>query len=130
MSAVLETTQPSLLKTIRELLHEWTRYRRGWRPDNGYPHAVPWINQIRGHVDGWTEGDDYDLRIRAVQMRHVDEAIKALPGECQHAIAVVYLNEIGPAVWRSARKPMAEIRIICERAEVLLIPALRRRDVI
>jgi hypothetical protein len=118
------------LAIVRGLLRDWVRYRRGWRPDNGYPHAVAWIDQVKGHFDSWTEDEDYDIRIRQAQMRHVDEAVAGLPSECRHAIAVVYLNEAGPAVWRSARKPMGEIRELCSRAEAMLIPLLRRRDVL
>lgn len=127
MAAVMKQ---DLGAVVRSLILDWVRYRRGWRPDNGYPRAVPWLDQIKGHVDGWTDADDYDARIHAAHMRHVDEAIKSLPADCQHAINVVYLREIGPAVWRSARKPMKEIVDICEQAENLLIPILRRRDVI
>lgn len=123
-------TQESHLRAVRLLLLEWVRYRRRWKPENGYPKAVAWVNQVHGAV-GWnTEDDEYDDIIRSFEMRHVDDSVKALPSECQHAIQVVYLREIGPAVWRSARKPMTEIVALCERAEVLLVPMLRRRDVI
>lgn len=128
MAAVLK--EDNKIATVQTLLKEWVWYRRGWAPDNGYPHAVTWIDQVKGHFDSWTEGEDYDLRIQAVQMRHVDEAVKSLSAEFQHAIAVVYLNEAGPAVWRSNRKPMREIHQICCQAELALVPLLRRRDVI
>lgn len=118
------------LATVRMLLSEWARYRRGWKPDNGYPKAVPWLDHVRGHVDGWTQDEDYDAALYAMRMRHVDQAVKNLLVDQQHAIGVVYLNEIGPLVWRSNRKPMNEIRAICERAEVALIPVFRRRDLI
>jgi hypothetical protein len=116
--------------TVRALLREWTAYRRRWSPDIGYPHAVPWLDEVRGSVDGWTEGADYDLKIKANEMRQVDEAVRLeLSHDHQHAIFVVYLNEVGPAVWRSARKPMPEIRRLCEEAELRLVPLLRRRDI-
>ena len=130
MGAALAMQTTDLLGIVRGLLKDWVRYRRGWRPDNGYPHAVPWIDQVKGHFDSWTEGDDYDIRIHATNMRHVDEAINALPNEFRHALFVVYLNEAGPAVWRSNRMSMEQIKGLCVRAEGLLIPALRRRDVL
>jgi len=128
----MEMTVPiqAQLGAVQSLLRDWVRYRRAWRPDNGYPRAVAWIDHVKGHIDGWTTGEDYDDKIHTVTMRHVDEAVKSLPSDCQHALNVIYLREIGPAVWRSGRKPMAEIRRICDQAESMLIPMLRRRDVL
>jgi len=131
MSAVLAMVLPhDSLRQVRALLTAWVAYRKRWRPDNGLPSAVCWIDEVKGSFDGWTEGDDYDSRIYATEMRHVDQAIRDLPSEYQHAIAVCYLNEIGPRVWRSARKTAIEIRQLCNAAELRLIPALRRRDVV
>jgi len=115
---------------LRALLLAWVAYRRSWSPHIGYLSAVPWLDQILGSIDSYCEDDDYDRRIRATEMRQVDEAVRSLSPDHQNAIYVVYLNEAGPAVWRSARKPMKEIRALCEDAERLLVPALRRRDVV
>ncbi len=129
MSAVLASSNYE--RQVYELLRMWVLYRRRWRPDNGLPSAVAWIDRIDGPVDAWTDGDDYDAKIYAATMRHVDEAIKLeLSTAMQHAIYVVYLNEAGPAVWRSAKKPMVEIRRLCDEAERALVPILRRRDVV
>lgn len=115
---------------LRALLLSWVIYRRSWNPHIGHRSSVPWIDQVDGGVDCWTSDDDYDAKIRAAEMRQVDEAIRALAPDHQNAIFVVYMNEAGPAVWRSARKPMSQIRALCEEAERLLVPALRRRDVV
>lgn len=117
-------------KSVRALLKSWVAYRRGWNPHIGYPSGVSWLDEIRGGVDPYSDGDDYDRRIRATEMRHVDEAIRRLSTDHQHAIFVVYLNEAGPAVWRSGRKPMTEIRALCDEAERLLVAALRKRDIV
>jgi hypothetical protein len=85
---------------------------------------------IRGAVDGWAEAEDYDERIYACQMRHIDQAVRSLSSDHQHAINVEYLNELGPAVWRSARKTKEEVRMLCVAAEHALVPLLRRRDVV
>lgn len=128
MSAVLER-QPAEAQ-VRELLRMWVAYKRRWRPDNGLPSAVCWIDEVRGTVDGWADGDDYDCRIYATEMRHLDEAIRSLSSDHQHALFVVYLNESGPAVWRSAKKPLSEIRKLCDVAEQHLVPILRARNVV
>ncbi len=128
MSAVLQRL--SYIEQVRDLLRVWTAYRRRWRPDNGFPKAVCWIDEVRGGVDGWTDGADYDDRIYATEMSHVDTAVRCLEIPYQHAIFVVYLNEIGPAVWRSGRKPMGEIKLLCNVAEQQLIPILKARNVV
>lgn len=118
------------LARVSGLLKEWVQYRKSWKPDIGLPGAVAWLDEVRGGVDGWTEGEDYDRRIYSNDMRHVDQAISNdLSSDHRHAIFVVYLNEAGPAVWRSARKPMSAIRALCLEAEIRLVPLLRRRDV-
>ena len=133
MSAVLAVRiepERTYEASVRALLKEWASYRRGWSPHIGYRGAVSWLDQIKGCVDSYAEAEDYDRRILAAEMRHVDEAVRALSANHQHAIGVVYLNEAGPAVWRSAKKPMTEIRALCDEAERLLVPALRKRDVV
>lgn len=130
MSAVYLTRRATYLDQVQWLLRAWAAYKRRWRPDNGLPSAVNWIDRVRGAVDGWCDSDDYDDRIYATEMRHVDEAVKGLSADHQNAIAVVYLNEIGPAVWRSGKRPMNEIRSLCNAAEMVLVPILRRRDVV
>lgn len=119
------------LDGVRWYLHEWVRWKRSWRPDIGYPHAVPYVDGMRGSrpMDGYDDPEGDDLRIHAVEMRQVDDAVtRDLTADQQHAVMVVYMLEVGPAVWHSGRKPMAEIKALCERAELALLPALRRRN--
>lgn len=128
MSAVLQRLSYSA--QVQALLREWVAYRKRWKPNNGFPKAVCWIDEIKGAVDCWTNADDYDSRIYASEMLHVDAAIRSLPTIYQHAIFVVYLNESGPAVWRSGKKPMSEIRDLCSIAEQQLEPILKARNVV
>lgn len=128
MSAVLQRL--GYAEQVQALLREWVAYRRRWKPDNGFPKAVCWIDEIKASVDCWTDSDDYDSRIYAAEMMHVDAAVRSLPTVYQHAIFVVYLNEAGPSVWRSGRKPMKEIKALCLVAEQQLIPALKARNVV
>lgn len=130
MSAVLAMVCHDPLKRVRSLLRDWVAYRRRWAPHIGFPPGVSWLDEVRGGVDGWTTGEDYDEKILAAEMRAVDMAVgNDLSSDYRHAIFVVYLNELGPAVWRSTKKPMSEIRRLCEEAEVRLIQLLRRRDI-
>ena len=120
------------MKQVQYLLREWRRWKASWWPQNGFPSAVPYVDSMHGSrpMDGYDDPDGDDLRIKAAEMRAVDKLVDGLSSPHKAAIGVVYLNEIGPAVWRSAKKPMAEIRALCEEAERLLVPALRKRDVV
>ena len=120
----------SELQSVRDLLKQWRRWKRRWWPHLGYPSSVPYIDEMRPIYDSYTEGEDYDEIINAEVMRQMDQAIeKDLTPNERIAISIVYLNEIGPAVWRSNRVPKAQAYRLCREAEVALIPALRRRNV-
>ena len=122
--------QRTELQSVRDLLRDWRRWKRGWWPHLGLPGAVPYFNQMRPTFDGYTEGDDYDRLIDAATMLAVDQAVeKDLTPSQRMAVKVIYLNEIGPAVWRSNRLPVSQVRRLCEEAELLLVVSLRRRDV-
>ena len=96
----------------------------------GYPKAVPYIHQMRPTFDSYTEGEDYDRIIDAAEMRAVDAAVeKDLSPQQRAAVNLVYLNEIGPAVWRSNRITKAQTRAFCDQAEAVLPKALKRRNV-
>jgi len=121
----------SALRSVQDILRDWTRWRSRWRPKLGYPRGVCWIDEIRGAIDSYAEAEDYDQRIDAHVMRAVDRAVEDdLTREQRCALHVVYLNEIGPAAWRSNRVPLEEVRRLCNEAETRLIPALRRRNVL
>jgi hypothetical protein len=119
------------LDSVRYYLRQWVSWRRGWFPHLGAPSSVPYIDAMVGSrpMDGYDDPDGDDARIHAETMRQVDQAIERdLTADHKHAIIVVYMREAGPAVWRSNRKPMSEIRSLCWQAEQALIPLLRRRD--
>lgn len=125
-----EQEQRSELQSVRELLRDWCRWKRGWWPHLGYPGAVAYIDQMRSTFDSYTEGEDYDRIIDAATMNAVDRAIeKDLTPAHRAAVMVVYLNELGPAVWRSNRVPLTQVHRLCDEAERALVVALRRREV-
>lgn len=125
-----EQKQRSALDSVRELLRDWRRWKRGWWPNLGFAGAVPYIDQMRPMFDSYTEGEDYDRLIDASTMLAVDQAVeKDLTPSQRAAVMVIYLNEIGPAVWRSNRVPLSQVWRLCEEAERVLVVALRRRDV-
>jgi hypothetical protein len=126
-------TTNTQLESVRYYLRQWVSWKRGWFPHLGAPSSVPFIDSMLGSrpMDGYDDPDGDDSRIHAATMRQVDQAIERdIKPDCRHAIMVVYMNEQGPAVWRSNRKPMHEIRALCWLAEQELVYALRRRDLV
>lgn len=135
MSAVMAMAMPperSELQSVRELLRDWFRWKKGWMPDLGAPHAVPYIDGMKGSrpMDGYDDPEGDDARIHAWTMRHVDQAIeRELTRPQAMAIRMTYLREAGPAVWRNNRVPHEQVKQLCIEAELALIPLLKRRDV-
>jgi hypothetical protein len=115
---------------VRVLLKEWVAYRKGWSPHIGYPGAVPWIERFNAGVDGWTEGRTTTTRSERSRCATSTRRSATWRPTTSTRSIVVYLNEVGPAVWRSSRKPMVEIRALCAEAERRLVVALRSRDVV
>lgn len=117
------------LRALHQLLLQWVRWRRRWRPHLGYPRAVPYLDGMKPGVSFNTEAEDYDEAISRHEMKAIDKAMAQLEPKHRHALQVVYLREEIAAVFRSARMPMTQVRALCSEAEILLIPLLRRQDV-
>lgn len=125
-------TTNSELDSVRYHLRKWVGWKRGWFPYLGAPSSVPYVDSMRGSrpMDGYDDPDGDDARIHAETMRQVDQAIERdITHDQKHGILVVYMREAGPAVWRSNRKPMSEIKRLCWDGELALIPAFRRRNI-
>ena len=126
----MEKNENNELRAVRQLLRDWVRWKRRWRPKLGYPGAVPYLDNILPTIDSYSEGEDYDEQIDAATMREVDQAIERdLTKPQRIAVYMTYLNETGQAVWRSNRVPREQVRRLRDEAELALIQALRRRDV-
>ncbi len=125
-----ETEAARQLRAVRQLLYQWSRWDRRWSVKLGYPSAVPYVDGIKGTINSYMEGEDYDQVIDTATMRSVDKAIQDDLTRAQSiAVRITYLNEIGPAVYRSNRIPREQVKRLCEEAELALIPAFRRRNV-
>ena len=120
------------MKQVQDLLREWRRWKRSWWPENGYPKAVPYVDSMHGSrpMDGYDDPEGDDARIHAAQMRTVDKLVDGLTPAHKAAIGVVYMNEIGPAVWRSNRLPHSQVKRIAAEAERLLVHGFRREGLI
>jgi len=125
------TSPGDALRVVQELLRDWARWKRRWRPKLGYPNAVPYLDSVRGTVDGYAEDEDYDQRVDAIAMRHLDHAIEHdLTSAQRIAVSVAYLNEVGPAVWRSGRISKEQAAALRADAETILVASLRKRCVL
>ena len=129
MGAV-EQEKKSEIQSVRELLRDWARWTRRWRPSLNSLSSVPYLDNMLPTIDSYAEGEDYDEEINAVVMLAVDHAVERdLTRPQSIAIRMTYMNEIGPAVWRSNRIPVEQVKVLCQEAEFALIPALLRRNV-
>lgn len=109
-------------------LRDWARWVRGWRPPLGFPTHVPYLHEMRPTVAPDSEdvtGPDPWV------MQKVDECVCALkPPILSHAIRIRYLNEIGPAVFRSGRAGKDDIKQLANAAEIKLIPMVEEKGVV
>jgi hypothetical protein len=115
------------LQAVRELLRQWAQRTRDWRPDLGYS-LMSYERRIRGTIDPYTTAEDYDERIEASAMVHLDVAIENLHPAHRTAIRAIYLRETAPSLVNGYSR--SDLACLCDAAEIALIPALRRRDVL
>lgn len=126
----MQVAPSSELESVRYWLRKWKRWKRNWSPKLGAPSHVPYISQIKGTIDSYTEADDYDDRISAWIVTAIENAIEQdLTRDEAHAINVRYMNEQGSEVFRSRRFSKEEIRGLADAGERALIPALKRRHI-
>ena len=120
----------SELHNLRALLDLWRRWSRAWRPDLGYPKAVPYLRLMKGQVSFNTEAEDYDDAIDKHDIRALERCVRKLPESHQHAIRMIVLGEAGPQHWRERRLDMRHIRALYDESCKLLIPLLKREGVV
>lgn len=122
-------TENGALRAVRELLRDWAKWKRNWRPGAlGYAHAVSFIDQVHGTIDSYCDGDDYDDRISAWQVKAVDRAVDDLRPDQRVAVCFVYFREDAPS--RINGWSRADLHALCNAGELALIPLLRRRNVV
>lgn len=115
------------LEDVRFFLRQWRRWVQAWKAPLGLSPAVNWVSCMVPYVScGETICDEVD----SIIMRCVDAAVESLEPSKRAALRIVYLNEIGPAVFRSGRMERGEVRRLCDEAERDLIPMLRRKGVV
>lgn len=116
---------------IEELLKIWYDWNRMYSPALGAPRAAPYARDTepsRGdNVDDYSE--IVDERINAEIADTVEWCIDALPHQrYRSAIGLTMANKHGPAVFRSNRYNTEERHEQYQEAKRLLMPLLRRRE--
>lgn len=112
------------LERLRWYLREWVSWVHDWFPRLGYPSAVPYLYAMRPSVATASEAEDGRDQFA---MHILDAAVDSLPPDERAALRVFYLREAGPAVWRSNRIPLEQIAVLCEQAELHLIPIVKSK---
>jgi hypothetical protein len=126
MSAVLNDARD--IQTLRYYLRLWVRHERGWRADLGHRHAVNWVGHVMGGVAYADEGDEaeemYGPADRKI-LTGIITAVEDLPARERAALRLIYLREVGPAVYRNGRLDMKEAGQLCEIAERKILLRVR-----
>lgn len=118
---------------IEELLAIWYDWSQSYRPALGAPRASPFVRlapQSNIEHDPEDAAARADERINANLAEQVELCIDQLPGiQYKAAINLSLRNKRGPAVWRNPRQTTEESHRIYQQAKELLMPMLRKRNV-
>ena len=138
------TKEQAELERLREYLRRWARNERSTRPNLGAPDGVPYLDSIKGTIDSYVTGQDYDDRLdrwaRDIIDTSIDDLMELPDGEFMRAaLRARYLNEgvsreVGFAVRVFRMKKLEHMSLLeadalADRAELALIPALKRRGI-
>jgi hypothetical protein len=138
------TKEQAELERLREYLVMWARNEMSTRLHLGAPEGVPYLDSIRGTIDGYATGQDYDERLdrwaRDIIDTSIDDLMELPDGELMRAaLRARYLNEgvsrdAGFAVRVFRMKKLEHLSlvqadILADRAEQALIPVLKRRGI-
>lgn len=109
----------------------------GWRPKLGYPPEAPYVRLMRPAVSVGNAEDNYadsywDSSEEADEwiLKAIDAEVESLDAIKRAAVRMVYLREIGPAVFRLNRISMEEAARLCDLAELEMVPRLRAKGVV
>lgn len=101
----------------------------------GYPHEAPFVKQMvpvvawDSSVDQRAEADQAEAQVEDFILRAVDTEVEGLPTMKRAAVRLIYLREMAPAVFRSGRMTLEEAAMLCNAAEIEMIPRLRVKGV-
>ena len=116
------------LADLRFYLRAWRAWTRAWRAPLGLPSAVAWL-KVMPPTPAWSY-DDTDPEVDSFILRAINAEVESLPVAQRAAVRLMYLNEVLPSVFRSARLSQNELRRLCSEAEAEMIPRLRVRGVV
>jgi len=116
------------LEDVRYYLRCWRRWLRSYSAPLGYPSTVPWV-RVMPPTPPW-DSSDMDIEVDGRIMQAVEAAVESLHPRKRAAVRLYYLNEVLPAVFRSARFTDSEVRRLTAEAEVELVGKLRARSVV
>ena len=126
------------LNDLRHYLRAWRRWTRSWRPGLGYPPSWPLAKVPNkpavscGNVeDALEEPYRFEEDIEDHILKAIDAVVDSLPADKRAAVRLVYLREEpGMAVFRSGRMSLEVAAVLCNAAEVEMIPMLRLKGVV
>lgn len=121
-----------LVRLKRDYLPQWAAVGWGSAVGKGLPGEAPMVGFMRPTASweleqrGWEEADAWACNLIESA---INEITVRLP-LARAALTVRYLNSNGPSVYRSGRLTQlsqAEIEDLCDAAERLLVPVVKRK---
>jgi hypothetical protein len=135
------TREQAELERLREYLRMWARAERSETELLQAPSAVPYLDSIRGTIDGYATSQDYDERLdrwaREILETAIDNLMELPDGaDMRAALRVRYLNEglsreagFRIRVFRHRKLEsltLIAVDVLADMAEQALIPMLKR----
>lgn len=123
----------SALSDLRYYLKAWRGWVRSWREKLGYPSEAPFVRLCRPVVEWGGEDSGYHERSEEVDewiIKAIDTEVENLPVLKRAAVRLIYLREVGPAMFRSGRMSIEEASRLCDLAERDMVPKLRDKGIV
>ena len=129
-------TEDLAQRDVQYYLRAWRIWTRNWRPQLWWPNQVPLV-KIMVPIVSWDSAEDQNAQADAADEQISEYILEAVNCEVEAlevmkcaAVHLVYLNETGPAVYRSGRMSLEKAAQLCDEAEREMIPRLRTKGII
>jgi hypothetical protein len=137
-SAAVQEAPNRAIDDLRYYLRCWRRWVKSWKPALGFPSQwilakIPVKAPVGcGNVDDALEEPyRYEDEIEDSILRAIDSEVDNLTNLKRAAVRLIYLREEpGKAVFRSGRFSIEEAYVLCNQAELEMIPKLRAKGVV
>jgi len=115
---------------LEELLMTWYHWAKAHREHLGHSRVAPGFQGV-SDLDGYGDDDDTDAKLNRYTAEQVDVCLSTLPVDLRAAVGISLRNKDVPnQVFRNPRCSLEEQQRRYQAAKEILLPMLRRRDMI